>query len=212
MLVKEKLLFLQAAIKDIHEVGSILPSSRMVARTMTAALRQRPSPRRILEVGAGTGPITVQIAREMKLGDQLDVYEINPKLVEFLARRFEREKVFQRVRHQTQLYAAGIETIERKPTYDIIISAIPFTAFPPTAVEEFFEVYRAILKPDGILTYIEFAFGRAILRAFAKGEEKERLQAVDRVVNRYIKKYQFGYKFVPFNAPPARIRSLRFDQ
>jgi phospholipid N-methyltransferase len=212
MLVKEKLLFLQAAIKDIHEVGSILPSSRMVARSMTAALRQRPSPRRILEVGAGTGPITVQIAREMRLGDQLDVYEINPKLVEFLARRFEREKVFQRVRDQTQLYAAGIETIKREPTYDIIISAIPFTAFPPTAVAEFFEVYRAILKPDGILTYIEFAFGRAILRAFAKGEEKRRLQAVDHVVNGYVKKYQFGYKFVPFNAPPARIRSLRFGQ
>jgi phosphatidylserine decarboxylase len=208
--IKEGRLFLGGALKNIHEVGSILPSSRAVAKAMTGAMRRRPAPRRILEVGAGTGPITAAIVQYMQPGDRLDIYEINPEFSAFLTRRFEREDRFQRVAEQTRIHTAGIESIERLPTYDIIISAIPFTAFPPHMVEEFFETYRAILKPDGVLTYIEFAFGRAILRMFAKGSEKERLKAVDRVVRRYNRDFQFRHRFVPFNAPPARIRSLRF--
>jgi phosphatidylserine decarboxylase len=209
--VKEGRLFLGGALKNIHEVGSILPSSRAVARAMTAPMRRRPAPRRILEVGAGTGPITALIVVAMLPGDALDIYEINPKFTNFLARRFEQEARFLRVAGQTTIYTAGVESIERKPTYDVIISAIPFTAFPPHQVESFFETYRQILQPDGVLTYIEFAFGRAILRMFAKGSEKERLKAVDRVVRRYNRSYQFRHRFVPFNAPPARIRSLRFQ-
>lgn len=209
-MIKERALFLRGAFKNIHEVGSIIPSSQAVAQAMTAALRQHPSPRRILEVGAGTGPITARIVRDMKPGDQLDIYEINPHFTQFLERRFEVEPAFQKMRPQTSIFTAGIETIPRQPTYDIIISAIPFTNFPPHMVEEFFETYRAILKPEGILTYIEFAFGRAVFRVFAKGEEKKRLKAVDQVVKRYVSAYQVKHRFVPLNAPPARIRSLRF--
>jgi phosphatidylserine decarboxylase len=208
--IKEGRLFLGGALKNIHEVGSILPSSRAVARAMTGPMRRRPAPRRILEVGAGTGPITASIVEQMQPGDHLDIYEINPKFTAFLSRRFDTEPRFHRVAAQTTIRTAGVESIERVPTYDIIISAIPFTAFPPQMVERFFETYRQILKPDGILTYIEFAFGRAILRMLAKGNEKERLKAVDRVVQRYNREFQFGHRFVPFNAPPARIRSLRF--
>lgn len=209
-IMKERALFLRGAFKNIHEVGSIIPSSQAVAQAMTSALRQHPAPRRILEVGAGTGPITARIVREMKPGDQFDIYEINPHFTQFLERRFETEPSFQKVHPQTSIFTAGIETIPRQPTYNIIISAIPFTNFPPNMVEEFFETYRAILQPGGVLTYIEFAFGRAMFRVFAKGEEKKRLRAVDEVVKRYVSTYQIKHRFVPLNAPPARIRSLQF--
>lgn len=212
MKVKEGLLFLRGAFKNLHEVGSIIPSSKAVAKAMTAALRQKEAPRRILEVGAGTGPITARIVREMKPGDQLDIYEINPKFSDFLTRRFETDPAFQRVREQCTIYTAGVETIERVPTYDIIISAIPFTNFPPTDVTEFFETYRDILCDDGVLTYIEFAFGRTVMRRLSKGPKKERLDKLDKVLRHYQKSYRIRAQFVPFNAPPARIHSLRFDE
>jgi phospholipid N-methyltransferase len=212
MNLRETMLFFKGALTNIREVGSVMPSSPVVARAMTAALRRRRPPRRILEVGAGTGPITARIVREMRAGDHLDIYEVNGNFTHYLARRFEREAAFRRVREQVTIYTAGIEQIEREPVYDVIISAIPFTAFPPAAVEQFFEIYRAILKPGGTLTYIEFAFGRSLLRAFAKGEEKERLRTVDRVVNGYVRRHQRHYQFVPLNLPPARIRTLRFDR
>ncbi len=212
MKLKEGILFLQGAFKNLHEVGSIIPSSKAVAQAMTAALRQKESPRRILEVGAGTGPITARIVREMTPADYLDIYEINPEFTGFLARRFETDPAFQRVKAQTNIFTAGIETIERIPTYDIIISAVPFTNFPPAAVAEFFETYRDILREDGVLTYIEFAFGRTVMRRLAKGSEKERLEKLERLLQDYQQSYRVRAKFVPFNAPPARIHSLRFDQ
>ena len=210
--LKETMLFLRGAATNLAEVGSIIPSSRAVAKAMTASLRDTQPPRRILEVGAGTGPITARIVREMRPGDHLDVYEINPEFTAFLERRFEREPRFQKVRDQVSIYTAGIETIERQPTYDVIISAIPFTNFPPSAVEEFFETYRAILKPNGVLTYIEFAFGRTLMRKFGKKEERQRLQNLEEVLRHYQRSYRFRARFVPLNAPPARIHSLHFDQ
>jgi phospholipid N-methyltransferase len=210
MALKERTLFLGDALKNLHEVGSIIPSSQAVARAMTAAMRQKPAPRRVLEVGAGTGPITARIVRLMQPGDFLDVYEINPRFTTYLERRFEREERFRRVRDQVKIHTAGIETIEPVPQYDIIISAIPFTNFQPEMVETFLETYRTILKPDGVLTYIEFAFGKAILGRLSKRPDRERIRAVANILKRYQDTYQFRHRFVPLNAPPARIRSLRF--
>ncbi|MCB0034309.1 MAG: methyltransferase domain-containing protein [Anaerolineales bacterium] len=211
--LKERALFFKEALKDIDTVGSVLPSSRSTAKAMTAAFRKRSEPARILEVGAGTGPITARIVKEMRPGDRLDIYEVNPDYTDFLALRFETEDDFQQVKEQCHIYTAGVETIERVPTYDYIISAIPFTAFEADRVEDFFQTYRDLLKPDGVLTYIEFAFGRHILRAFTKpGDPKrQRLEAVGEVVTNYIDQYQVKHKFVLLNAPPARIRSLQFE-
>lgn len=209
--LKERSLFLKQAFKDIHEVGSIAPSSQATAKAMTEAFRGRTQPARVLEVGAGTGPITVRLVKEMRPGDQLDVYEINPEYSTFLENRFKTEPAFQRVSHQCQVVTAGIETIEKAPTYDYIISAIPFTAFPAEAVRNFFEIYRAILKPTGVLTYIEYAFGRSFMRAITKDPaQRDRLNQVGQIVTHYIENYQFRHRFVLLNAPPARIRSLRF--
>lgn len=209
--LQERMLFLRGAVKNIHQVGSILPSSQAVAHSMTQMMRQRPAPRRILEVGAGTGPITARIVREMKPGDHLDIYEIDPKFTAFLAERFAKEPNFQRVAHQVTIHTNGIEAIAPHAQYDIIISAVPFTNLPPDAVRLFFETYRTILKPDGVLTYIEFIFGRAILRVFARKDARKRLKGVDSVVRGYVEAYEIKRRIVPFNAPPARIRSLRFD-
>lgn len=210
-IIKERALFFKEALKDMHEVGSVLPSSKATAKAMTAAFRSRNKPARILEVGAGTGPITARIVKEMRPGDHLDVYEINPDYAEFLQRRFGNEPDFQRVKDQCNLFASGIEDIERVPTYDYIISAVPFTVFPPDHVRGFFETYRDILTEDGVLTYIEFAFGRHLMKAFTKkGNERHRLNEIGNIVTSYVSDYQVDHKFVLLNAPPARIRSLQF--
>ena len=210
--LRERQLFLKQAMQDLHEVGSVVPSSQATAKAMTAAFRQRTKPARVLEVGAGTGPITARLVKELRPGDFLDVYEINPDYSAFLARRFEQEPDFKAVREQVALHTADILEIEKEPQYDFIISAVPFTAFPATAVSNFFETYRQILKPNGVLTYIEFAFGRHVMKVMTReAAEKARIRAVAEIVDRYVEKYQFKHKFVLLNAPPARIRSLRFQ-
>ncbi len=209
--LRERQLFFKQALRDLHEVGSIVPSSQVTAKAMTAAFRKRTAPARVLEVGAGTGPITARLVRELRPGDFLDAYEINPDYSSFLARRFEQEPAFMAVKEQVALHTADILEIEKVPQYDYIISAIPFTAFPATAVADFFETSRQILNPNGTLTYIEFAFGRHVMRVLTRKEaEKARIRDVARIVDKYVGQYQVNHKFVLFNAPPARIRSLQF--
>ena len=45
-------------------------------------------PRRVLEIGPGTGARSAQIERELSPVDQLDIVEINDEFVAYLGQRF----------------------------------------------------------------------------------------------------------------------------
>ena len=211
-IIKEQRLFFKEALDNMKEVGSIFPSSQAAAAAMTAQMRQRGKPARILEVGAGTGPITVRIVAEMGDGDQLDAYEINEDYGKFLQQRFEKEEVFRRVKDQCRVHIASIEEIEWVPTYDYIISAIPFALFEPEDVAGIFDLYKDILNPGGTLTYIRFALGRGLKKITARNElDRERSRQLEAIETPLIRDHQVDFRFVLFNAPPAYIHSLRFS-
>lgn len=209
--LKARTLFLREAFRDIHEVGSIIPSSNATGQAMTAAFRQRTAPARVLEAGAGTGPITAHIVRDMRDGDRLDAYEINEEYAQFLQNRFETEPDYRRVADQCAVFADPVEQIEEEAVYDYIITAIPHTALPVELVQTFFEKYEQLLKPGGVLTYIEFAFTRNLMKTFTLDRtNRARLNQIDEVVSSYVDEHQINHQFVLRNAPPARIRSLQF--
>src|SRR4051794_41539816 len=83
--------------------GSILPSGRFLALALVSEMRKRRPPRRILEVGPGSGAVTAEILRYLRPGDQLDIVEINENFVALLRRRFAQEALFQRHAHQVKL-------------------------------------------------------------------------------------------------------------
>ena len=68
--------------------GSILPSSRSLARALVSPMRRRTAPARILEVGPGTGAVTAEILRQLRPDDRLDIVEINEHFIQVLERRF----------------------------------------------------------------------------------------------------------------------------
>lgn len=65
-----------------------------MARAMTRPMRQMRKPRRILEVGPGTGAITAEIVRHLRPGDRFDIVEINADFVAYLGQRFRRRPTF----------------------------------------------------------------------------------------------------------------------
>src|SRR5436190_12756502 len=82
--------------------GSILPSSRALGRALVSAARKATSPRRILEVGPGTGAVTAEILQALRPGDRLDIVEINAHFVRLLEQRFAEEPAFARRRDQVR--------------------------------------------------------------------------------------------------------------
>ena len=78
--------FTRRALQSHHEVGAFCPSGSLLARKMTKWMSIEPygQSRRVLEVGAGTGPFTREILKNLKPGDCLDVVELQADFCEIL--------------------------------------------------------------------------------------------------------------------------------
>jgi phosphatidylserine decarboxylase len=212
MTLQEKVYFLRQIQHSYSSIGALIPTSRYAARAMAAECARRAGPRTILEVGPGTGAITAAIVASMRPDDRLVLCELNADFVAYLRRRFETEPQFLRVRDQVTLLHMDVTQLDRDQRFDCIISAIPFTNCPPAMIEAIFECYREILKPAGVLTYIEYAYMRAIKERLLTDAARRELEGASVVLDRYIDRYQFRRDLIYRNVPPAWVRHLRFAE
>jgi phosphatidylserine decarboxylase len=212
MTIQEKIYFLRQLQTSFTSIGALIPTSRYAARMMVSECARRAGPRTILEVGPGTGSITAEIVRTMRPGDRLTLVELNEEFVAYLRERFEREPDFRRVRDQLTILHMDVTQLDQPERFDYIISAVPFNNLPPELVEAILARFREMLAPDGVLTYIEYAYLRALKQRLLSGGEGEQFGAVNRVLDGYIERHQFRRDFEPRNVPPAWARHLRFHE
>src|SRR6478672_4684168 len=175
MTIQEKLYFVRQLQHAYTSIGALIPTSKYAARAMASECARRSPPRTILEVGPGTGSITAAIVEGMGPDDRLVLCELNADFVAYLRRRLDTEPEFQRVRDRVTLLHMDVAQLDRSQRFDCIVSAIPFTNCPPAVIESIFESYREILKPDGVLTYIEYAYLRMIKERVLAGEARREL-------------------------------------
>jgi phosphatidylethanolamine/phosphatidyl-N-methylethanolamine N-methyltransferase len=190
--------------------GSIWPSSRSLGRALAAPLRKSRPPRRILEVGPGTGAVTVEILRQLRPGDRLDIVEINARFIALLAERFAEDVLFRPYRHQVRLLHMPLQQVPGEHVYDFMISGLPLNNFPVALVREIFASYERLLKPQGVLSYFEYLAIRKIKTAVVGRKTRKRLHVLSRLLERRIRKYQVGAERVFFNVPPAIARHFCF--
>ena len=190
--------------------GSILPSSRALARALTGPLRQRKSAARILEVGPGTGAVTAEILRCLRPGDWLDIVEINENFVAVLERRFTAEPLWRRRCEQVRLIHAPLQEVAGSGVYDFMISGLPLNNFPLALVRDIFKSYQRLLKAEGILSYFEYLLIRPLKMQFVSKRERQRLHVLRRYLERRIRAGQFREDWVLFNVPPAVARHFHF--
>jgi len=212
MTFQEKLYFLRQLQTSFTSIGAVIPTSRYAARMMAAEYARRSGPRQVLEVGPGTGSISAEIVRWLRPGDHLTLVELNDDFVAYLRERLEREPAFRRVRDQVTLLHMDVTQLDRALRFDYIVSAVPFNNLPPELVEVILECYREILKPDGVLTYIEYAYLRAAKQRLLSGAAQAQFDAVNQILDGYIERYQFRRDFDLRNVPPAWARHLRFHE
>jgi phosphatidylethanolamine/phosphatidyl-N-methylethanolamine N-methyltransferase len=203
--------FYQEFRRSYRNTGSILPSSRGLARALAQPFRRRQGPARILEVGPGNGAVTAEILRLLRPGDRLDMVEINPHFIAILRRRFEQEPLWELRRPQTQLIHAPLQDLTGSGIYDYIISGLPLNNFPLSLVREIFQAYRRLLKPSGILSYFEYLAIRDLKIAFVPEKEQRRLRVLTRFLQRRIRAHQVGEQWVFLNVPPAVARHFCFS-
>ena len=207
---EESRAFLTQFRTQYYTTGSILPSSAALGRALTRFIRQAKPPRRIVEIGPGTGAVTRVLVDAIRPGDSVDIVEINIAFVEVIRKRFEEEPAFRRVRDQCRVLHSPIQDVPGVAEYDFMISGIPLNNFPVSLVEDIFASYRRLLKPSGVLSYFEYAAIRDMKKMMAGAGEKARLTDLDRFLKGQLRSHEIAADFVPMNFPPAMARHLRF--
>src|SRR5262249_75109 len=153
-------------------------------------LRNAMPPRRILEVGPGTGAVTAEIVRCLSGDDQLDIVEVNAEFAAIIERRFAQEASFRRGQKITRIIHAPLQVVPGEAVYDFMISGVPLNNFSLPVVKEIFGSYRRLLKPEGILSYFEYLAIRDLKMPFVPAGERERLMSLEKYLSNKIHAFQ----------------------
>jgi phospholipid N-methyltransferase len=200
--------FLKQCRENFRHTGALIPSSRALARAMTAHVGPGDAPRRILEAGPGTGVFTEEIARRMAPFDRLDAYEINDAFADYMEERIRRDPVFAGLEGRLFLHRRDVLELPPDAVYDRIVSGLPLTNFDAQTVRRLLETFMTHLTPGGVLSYFEYAFIRTVKQYVSTRPERNRLRGVGEVTDEYVRRYQVWSDPVLLNLPPAVARHL----
>ena len=210
--MQERLHFLTHFGRDALRIGSLTPTWRPTARALASEALRRDGPRRILEVGTGTGAVAVEIARHMGPEDQLLLYELHPEFAAFMRRRLAEDPVFAPHRERIELREGDICSLDPAERFHSIVSTIPFINRGPETIAQILGVYRNALQPDGVLSYLEYAYLRRLKAPFLRDAAREQARAAAAVLDREATPFAFRRDFIPRNVPPAWVHHLRFGE
>jgi phospholipid N-methyltransferase len=149
--VAERARFLRSFVTHPRQVGAILPTSRRTARAMLdlAPIGQATC---VVELGAGTGPITGELLRQLGADGRLLAFEVDPVLAGALRARFPDARL--------QVITDSAERLDdhldgRRP--EAIFSAVPFTSLPGDLGRRILETSRDALAPDGRMVVLQYS-------------------------------------------------------
>lgn len=192
-----------------HTTGSIIPSSGYLASAITGPLSRREGPKRVLEIGPGTGAFTRKIVKYLSPDDRFDIVEINPVFTQVIRDQFEQNPDYRAVKAISTVHETSLQEFEYDSPYDIVISGLPTTNFDVPLVKEIFETFIELLAPGGELSYFEYMYLRQIRKYLDKKSNRDRLREMDRVIKPYHDRYQTHRSWVWLNVSPAWVHHLR---
>ena len=146
--------FLSEFFRNWQTVGAVAPSSPALAERMMAAAEVSKA-RHILELGPGTGAFTAAIRAAMPADASYLGIEINAAFAEQLRQRFDGMsfEVAGAQEFDFSAYLAG------KPPIDVIVSGLPWAAFPPDLQEAILGNVLPNLRAGGCFaTFAYFGF------------------------------------------------------
>jgi phosphatidylethanolamine/phosphatidyl-N-methylethanolamine N-methyltransferase len=204
------LVLVRQFLKDHQHTGAIMPSSSFLARTMTRSVRGGKHPKRILEVGPGTGPFTKPLLRALRAGDELHIVEINPSLCQRLESRVLKPFRLEHPSTRVDLHCGPIESVDIEAGFDHIICGLPFNNFPPPLVRSIFRRLMDLLATGGELTYFEYAGVRAFKGPLVGVEGRRKLRRIGATSKILSRKHRGTRELVLGNLPPAfAVRLVR---
>jgi len=141
-------------LKSPRTVGALTASSRALADAMVAD-HEFLGPVRIVELGPGTGALTVAIVARLQPENRFLAVDIDPAFVEKLCLRWP----------QIECVCASAEQLDtllaerRLLPIDQIVSGLPFVSLPPEMTHGILGAIDRSLKPGGKFTTFQYLLG-----------------------------------------------------
>lgn len=166
-------------------VASFAPSSSYLSRTIIRGI-DFDAANCIVELGAGTGPVTTEIVKRAKPGTRLIIIEQDPDFCTRLREKFPGHDVIEGDAGKLDEYLAerGIEQA------DHIVSGLPLPSFSASLRDAILDASHRKLNPAG--TFRQLTCMPWVFQRFYKGFFKE-----------------VKFHFVPWNFPPAGVYVCR---
>lgn len=161
-------LFFRKFLAKGRDISSAIPSSRAMGECVLAPI-DFSRPGTIVELGAGTGPITEMILERIQPHHRFVAVENDADFCEVLRRRFPHTTLLQAdaSRIEGPLSNLGIERV------DYVISGLPTPNLPPRAQVKLMQWLRKCLTPGGMFVQITVAplvYRRFYARVFQRVE------------------------------------------
>ena len=181
-------LMMKAFLTQGRKIASFAPSSRYMARKIVDGIDWQEA-KCIVELGAGTGPITAEIVKRVRPHTKLLVIELDPTLCGRLKSRFQ-DVANVDVVHGDATQFDKLLAERGLPQVDHVLSGLPLPSFPEQLRNSVLETSARTLAPHGTfrqLTVMPLIYYRMYAR--------------------YFNDVQF--RFVPLNLPPGGVYVFR---
>lgn len=205
-------IFLQEAFRTFRETGSVTPSAAPLCNALTRYVRDRDpaeAPLEILESGAGTGPVSVAIARLMREKDTLDLVESNGRFVSRLEEVVATDPAFTTVFDRTAVHHCLVTELDPERRFDLIVSGLPFANFDKSEVRTILEYYFDVLRPGGHVSFYGYLGTKQFRAVFGRRADYLRQAQSSWVVEEFVARYGVHRERVAANIPPAWVHHLR---
>jgi phospholipid N-methyltransferase len=144
--------FLLEALRNFKEVGTVTRSGRALSRKIASFITNED--KYVLELGAGDGALTESILKNMHPEGKLLCFEINPNMVEVLARIDDpRLIVVNDSAEKMEKYMREHEIT----SFDGIVSAIPYIVLPKELAYKIINLCKKNLKLDKFYLQVHYA-------------------------------------------------------
>lgn len=154
----ERMTFLRAWTANPRRVAALAPSSRRLAALIARQVDPRAGP--VVELGAGTGPVTVALLERGVAPRDLAVVESDPELAAVLRRRFPDVRVL-----AMDAAALGAFDLFTGRQAAAVISGIPVLTMPRAVVAEILRAAFTQLAPGAALFQYSYAWTCPVSRS-----------------------------------------------
>lgn len=173
--------FFSEFLKQGKNIGSVTPSSKFLVKKMVDPIQFK-NVKCIVELGPGTGIITLELLRQMPADAILLAFEINSEFCEILNQFNDpRLKVISDSAEKLEDYLKqyNVEKV------DYVVSSLPLFMIPNEVVDKILDVTTKVMSKDG--AFIQYQYS---LNAYKK------LRNIFKHVD---------LNFTPMNIPPAFV-------